>query len=85
MIGIRRTVLGAVMVLDVVATLGGARIATLGGVAVPILGAVSTRDGALGTLDMIVDRCVIAARCFIFALTVVGMVPPSFSKMSPTA
>jgi hypothetical protein len=85
MIGIRRTVLGAVMVFDVVATLGGATIANLGGVAVPTLGAVSTRDGALGTPDMIADSCVIAARCFIFALAVVGMVPPSFSKMLPTA
>ncbi len=85
MIGIRRTVLGAAMVFDVVATLGGATIATLGGVAVPTLGAVSTRNGALGTLDMIADSCVIAVRCFIFALAVVGMVPPSFSKMSPTA
>ena len=73
------------MVLDVVTTLGGATIATLGGVAVPTLGAVSTRDGALGTVDMIADSCVIVARCFIFAPAVVGMVPPSFSKMSPTA
>ncbi len=85
MIGIWRTVLGAVMVFNVVATLGGATIATLGGVAVPTLGAVSTRDGALGTPDMIADSCMIAARCFIFALAVVGMVPPNFSKMSPTA
>ena len=58
MISIRRTVLGAVMVFNVVATLGGATIVTLGGVAVPTLGAVSTRDGALGTLDMIADSCV---------------------------
>ncbi len=85
MIGIRRTVLGVVMVLDVVATLGGATIATLGSVAVPTLGAVLTRDGALGTRDMIADSCVIAARCLFFALAVVGMVPPSFSKMLPTA
>ena len=85
MIGIRRTVLGAVMVFDVVATLRGATITTLGGVAVPTIGAVLPRDGALGTLDMIVDSCVISARCVIFALAVVGMMPPSFSKMSPTA
>ena len=85
MIGIWQTVLGAVMVFDVVATLRGVSIATLGGVAVPTLGAVSTRDGALGTPDMIADSCVIAVRCFIFALAVVGMVPPSFSKMLPTA
>ncbi len=85
MIEIRTTVLGAVMVFDVVATLGGATIATLGGVAVPTLGAVLTRDGALGTRDMIADSCVIAARCLIFTLAVVGMVHPSFSEMSPTA
>jgi hypothetical protein len=85
MIGIRRTVLCGAMVFDAVATLGGATITTLGGVAVPTLGAVLTIDGALGTLDMIADSCVIAARCFIFALAVVGMVPPSFSKMLPTA
>jgi hypothetical protein len=84
MIGIWRTVLGAVMVFNVVATLGGATIATLRGVAVPTLGAVLTRDGALDTPDMIADSCLIAARCFIVALAVVGMVPPSFSKMSPT-
>jgi hypothetical protein len=85
MIGIRRTVLGAVMVFDVVATLGGATIANLGGVAVLTLGAVSTRNRAFGTPDMIADSCVITVRCFIFALAVVGMVPPSFSKMLPTA
>ena len=85
MSGIRRTVLGAVMVFDVVATLGGATIATLGGVAVPTLGAVLTRDGALGSRDMMAESCVIAARCLILALAVVGMVPPSISKMSPTA
>jgi hypothetical protein len=70
MSGIQRTVLGAVMVFDVVATLEGAPIATLGGVAVPTLGAVLTRDGALGTRDMIVESCVIAARCLILALAV---------------
>ncbi len=85
MSGIRRTVLGAVMVFNVVATLEGAPIATLGGVAVPTLRAVLTRDGALGTRDMMAESCVIAGRCLILALAVVGMVPPSFSKMSPTA
>ena len=85
MICIWWTVLGAVMVFDVVATLGGVTIPTLEGEAVPTLRAVFTRDGALGTLDMIADSCLIAARCFIFVLAVVGMVPPSFSKMSPTA
>ena len=85
MIGIRRTVLGAVMVFNVVANFVGATVATLGGVAVPTLGAILTRDEALGTRDMIADSCVIAVRCFIFALAVVGIVPPSFSKMLPTA
>ncbi len=73
------------MLFDVVATLGGAPLVTLGGVAVPTLGAVLTRDGALGTRDMMAESCVIAARCLMLALAVIGMVPPSFSKMSPTA
>ncbi len=86
MSGIRRTVLGAVMVYDVVGTIEGAPIATLGGEAVPTLGAVLTRDGALGSRDiMMAESCVIAAKCLILALAVVGMVPPSISKMSPTA
>ena len=84
MIGIQRTVLGAVISFDVVATLRGVTIATLGGVAVPTLGAASTRDGASATPDIIADCCVIAARCFIFALAVVCVVPPSFSKILPT-
>ena len=62
MIGIWQTVLGAVIVFDVVATLGGATITTLGGVAVPTLGVALTGDGASGVPDMIVDSCVIAAR-----------------------
>ena len=70
---------------DVVATLGGVTIATLGGVAFPTLGAASTRDGASGTPDMIADSCKTADRCFILALAIVGMVPPSFLKMSPAA
>ena len=70
MIGIGRTVLGVVIVFDVVATFGGAAIATLGGVAVPTLGVALTRDGASGVRDMIADSCVITARCFIFALWV---------------
>ena len=85
MIGIRRTVLGVVIEFDVVATLGGGTITTLGGVAVRTLGVASTGDGASGVPDMIADSCVIAARCFIFALAVVGMALPSFSKMLPTA
>jgi hypothetical protein len=85
MIGIRRTVLGVVIVFDMVATLGGAPIAIHGGVTVPTRGAASTGDGASGTPDMITDSCAITDRCLIFALAVVGMVPPSFSKMLPTA
>jgi hypothetical protein len=45
MIGIWRTVLGAVIVFNMVATLGGATIATLGGVAVPTLGVALTGMG----------------------------------------
>ncbi len=85
MIGIRQIVLGVVILFGVVAFLGGVTIPTLGDVAVPTLGAALTGDGTLGTPDMIADSCVIVARCFIFALAAVGMVPPSFSKMSPTA
>jgi hypothetical protein len=75
-------VLGAVIVFEVVATLGGAATTTLRGVAVSTLGAVGTGDGALGWADMIVVSCRMAARCFILALNVVGMVPPSCSNMS---
>jgi hypothetical protein len=47
-------VFGAVMVLEVVATLGGAAIATLGGVAGTTLGDVGSGGGALGWPDMMV-------------------------------
>ncbi len=70
-----------VIVFKVVATLGGAATATLGGVAVSTLGVVGTRVGAPGWADMIVVSCRMAARCFILALAVVGMVPPSCSNM----
>ncbi len=76
---------GAVIVFEVVATLGGAATATLRGVAVSTLGAVGTGDGASGWADMIAVSCRIADRCFILALAVVGMVPPSCSNMSPAA
>ena len=85
MIGICRTVLIVVIMFNVVVTLICATTATLGGVAIPTLGAASTGDGASGTPDMIADSCRIAGRCFIFALAVVGMVPPSCSKMLPAA
>ncbi len=76
---------GDVIVFKVVATLGGAATTTLGGVAVSTLGAVGTRDGASSWADMIAVSCRMAARCFILALAVVGMVPPSCSNMSPAA
>jgi hypothetical protein len=76
-------VLGDVIMFKVVASLGGAATATLGGVAVSTLGAVGTRDRALSWADTIAVSCRMAARCFILALAVVGMVPPSCSNMSP--
>ncbi len=78
--------LGDVIVFEVVATLGGAATNTLRGVAVFILGAVGTRDGgASGWANMIAVSCRMAARCFILAFAVVGMVPSSCSNMSPAA
>jgi hypothetical protein len=47
-------VFGAVMVLDVGATLGGAATATLGGVAGTTLGDVGSGGGALGWPDIMV-------------------------------
>ncbi len=78
-------VLGDVIMFEVVATLGGAATATLRGVTVSTIGAVGTGDGALGWADIIVVSCQMAARCFILALAVVGVVPPSCSNMSPAA
>jgi hypothetical protein len=78
-------VLGAVIVFEVMTTLGGAATATLGGVAVSTLGAVGTGDGASGWADMIAVHCQMADRCFILAHAVVGMVPPNCLNMSPTA
>ena len=77
--------LRAVIVFKVVATLGGAATATLRGVTVSTIGAVGTGDGALGWADIIVVSCQMAARCFILALAVVSMVPPSCLNMSPAA
>ncbi len=76
---------GAVIVFEVVATLGGAANATLGGVAVSTLGAVGTRDWALGWADMIAVSFRMADGCFISALAVVDMVPTSCLNMSPAA
>ena len=47
-------VFGAMMVLDVMATLGGAAIATLGGVTGIILGDVGSGGGGLGLPDIMV-------------------------------
>ncbi len=77
--------LGAVIMFEVVATLGDAATATLGGVAVSTLGAVGTGAGASGWADMIAVSSWMADRCFILALAVVGMVPPSCLNMSPAA
>jgi hypothetical protein len=74
---------GDVIMFEVVATLGGAATATLGGVAVSTLGVVGTGDGVPGWADMIAVSCQMAARCFILALALVGMVPPSCSNMLP--
>jgi hypothetical protein len=74
-----------VIVFKVVTTLRGAANATLGVVAVSTLGALGTGDGAPGWADMIAVSCQMAARCFILALAVLGMVPPSCSNMSPAA
>jgi hypothetical protein len=59
-------VFGAMMVLDVVATLRGAAIATLGGVTGTTLGDVGVGGGALGWPDMMVVSQQMALRCFIF-------------------
>ncbi len=76
---------GDVIMFKVMATLGGAATATLGGVAVSTLGAVGTGVGAPSWGDMIAVSCQIAARCFILALAVVGMVPPSSLNKLPDA
>ena len=77
--------LGAGMVLDVVATLGGAvfatlggaTVATLGGVASSTLGAGSEGGGMLGAPDIIAVRRWIASRCLILSCADVGTSPPS--------
>ena len=73
----------AVIVFDVVAILEGTATIILGGVAVSTLGAVGTRVRASGCPDMIKESCRMVDRCFSFALAIVGIVPPSCSKMSP--
>ncbi len=83
--GNRWMVFGTVIVFDVVATLRGAATTTLGGVAVSTCGAVGMGVGALGCPDMIKESFWMADRCFNFALAIVGIVPPSCSKMPPAA
>ncbi len=70
-------VCGAVMVLNVVATLGGAAIATLGGMAGTTLGDVGSGVGALGWPAMMVVSCRMALRCFSLAVVIVGIACPS--------
>jgi hypothetical protein len=69
-------VFGAVMVLDVVATFGGAALATLGGVAGTTLGDVGSGGGALGLPDIMVVSCRMALRCLSLAVVVVGIACP---------
>ncbi len=73
------------IVFEVVATLRGAATTTLEGVAVSTLGAVGIRVGAPGWAYIIALSCRMAARYFILALAVVGMVPPSCLIMLPAA
>jgi hypothetical protein len=80
--GNRLMVFRAVIMFNVVATLGGTATTTLGDVAVSALRAVGTGGGALGWPDMIKESCQMSDRCFNFALAIVGIVPPSCSKMS---
>jgi hypothetical protein len=70
-------VFGAMMVLDIVANLGGAAIATLGGMAGTTLGDVGSRGGALGWPAMIVVSFRMVLRCFSLAVVVVGIACPS--------
>jgi hypothetical protein len=75
----------AVMVLDVLATLGGAAIATLGGVAGTTLGDVGSRGAALGWPAMMVVSCQMALRCFSLAVVTFGIAHPSCCNMSAAA
>ncbi len=78
-----RMVFGAVMVLDVVATLRGAAIVTLGGVADTTLGDVGLGGGALGWPAIMVVSCRMALRCFSLAVVIVGIACPScFKKLA---
>ena len=71
---------GVVMVLDVVATLGGAATTALGGGAVSTLGDVGRGGGASGWPHIIVESWQIAARCLSLALAIVWIVHPSCLK-----
>jgi hypothetical protein len=78
-------VFGAVMVLDVMATLGGAATATLGGAAGATLGDVGSGGGALGWPDIIVVSLRMALRCFSLAVVAVGIACPRCCNRSATA
>jgi hypothetical protein len=73
MMGNCRMVFGAVMVLEVMATLGVAAIATLEGVAGTTLRDVGLGDGAMGWPAMMVMSCQMVLRCFSLAVVVVGI------------
>jgi hypothetical protein len=72
-----RMVFSAVMVLDVVAKLGGAAIVTLRGVTGTTLRDVGSGGGALGWPDTMVVSCQMALRCFSLAVVIVGIAHPS--------
>ncbi len=72
-----RMVFGAVMVLDVVAILGGAATATLGGVVGTTLRDVVLGGGAIGWPDIMVVSWQMAFRCFSLAVVIVGVAHPS--------
>jgi hypothetical protein len=76
---------GAVIMFDVVATLGGAATTTLRGVAASTHRAGSAWDGASGWPDIIVVSFWMAGRCIILALADVCTVLPSSLKISPAA
>ncbi len=85
MIGNLRIVHGAVMVFDVVATLGDVAITNLGGGSDSTLGDVGRSGGKLSWPDIIVESWQIAARCLSLVLAIVGIICPSCSKRPAAA
>jgi len=90
-------VVGAVVLFDVEATLGGAVTATLGGAVTGTLGGVETATlgdvgeglggavgGGVGPLQIVVS-CWMARICWSFWAAVVGIGSPSCSRMSAAA